>query len=506
MDNDDWDLSSIVRSCKATIFSDPSTICETPPQNLTTTVTPTTNFIVSPINTTTSCFGEFIFNQEISSVENTYTADNDWDLYSIVRSCKAATFTNSSTFCETPAQNLTTSVTTTTANSRASPINTTPCFADFTFNKENSFVSFTPLKPNDFLDLNKLRVDFNSITNIRTPTTTSIPITVTTTTSSLTTTGLSTHIAPNIITNTNTGVQVSNQNSTFFDFSTPIKQYPMQPNEFSEKYNFITKFNPTTSIPTPETTMSTSAISTPITTNHTTIIPITTTTTFTNPTTTISTHTTTPTHPQQPKPQSRIRSYYKCSSSNNCPARKHVEKSETEENTYVVTYRGKHNHRKPEVKQNSDNETSRNKPLEARLPVVGQAGSSQNFENLGSPHVAMVQFDQSESNNSQVLDGHSKLTNPKTKLIESQSHVIGEVGSSHNVQKVDSNNRMMLQRDEPERSNAPISSGELEIPYFETNFIGSYNDDDDILIPNMSIMSEDFLLDFNHLNGSSVLP
>ncbi|PNY17008.1 WRKY DNA-binding domain protein [Trifolium pratense] len=167
---------------------------------------------------------------------------------------------------------------------------------------------------------------------------------------------------------------------------------------------------------------------------------------------------------------------------------------------------GKHNHRKPEVKQNSDNETSRNKPLEARLPVVGQAGSSQNFENLGTPHVAMVQFDQSESNNSQVLDGHSKLTNPKTKLIESQSHVIGEVGSSHNVQKVDSNNRMMLQRDEPVRSNAPISSGELEIPYSETNFIGSYNDDDDILIPNMSIMSEDFLLDFNHFNGSSVLP
>jgi hypothetical protein len=220
-----------------------------------------------------------------------------------VRQCKVTTFTNPSTFCEIPPQNLATTVTTTATNSLLSPINITPsCFPDFTFNQENSAISFTQLKPNDSADLNKLRVSSNSITPIPTPTTTNTPITVTTTASALTTTTttFSTHITSNIITNINTNVHVSNQNSTFFNFSTPIKQNQMQPNEFTEKYSFITKFNHTTSIPTFATA--------PTTTNHTTINPITTATTFTNPTITIRTHTTTPaTHLPQQKPHSRIR-------------------------------------------------------------------------------------------------------------------------------------------------------------------------------------------------------
>jgi hypothetical protein len=300
MEND-WDISSIVRSCKATTFTNPSTICETPPQNLTTTTC--THSIIAPINTTPSCLEDFIFNRENSSITNTNTVDNDWDLSSIVRRCKVTTFTNPSTVCETPPQNLTTVVTTTATNSLVPLINTTPsCFPDFTFNQEKSPVSFTSHKSNDFADLNKLRVNFNSTTHIPTPTTASIPISVTNTTSSLTTTTFSTHITPNIITNINTNVHVSNQNPTFFNFSTPIKQNQMQPNEFTKKYSFITKFNPTT-----ETTIPTSA-TTPTITNHTATIPITTATTFTNPTITISTHTTTPaTHPPQQKPHSRIR-------------------------------------------------------------------------------------------------------------------------------------------------------------------------------------------------------
>ncbi|KAK2447884.1 putative WRKY transcription factor [Trifolium repens] len=147
----------------------------------------------------------------------------------------------------------------------------------------------------------------------------------------------------------------------------------------------------------------------------------------------------------QEKGSPHLRSYYKYSSFKDCPARKQVEKSETEENTYVVTYRGKHNHSKPEVKQNSDNGTSQNKLSEARLSIVGQAGSSQNSENLGYPIVVMVQFDQSENNNAQVIDGHSKITNPEIELNESQSHVVSEAGSSQNVQKLDSHNMMMLE-------------------------------------------------------------
>jgi hypothetical protein len=64
----------------------------------------------------------------------------------------------------------------------------------------------------------------------------------------------------------------------------------------------------------------------------------------------------------------------------------------------------------------------------------------------------------------------------------------------------------MLQRDEPQRSNAHIFPGELEISS-ETNFSGSFNDDDDdILISNISNLSEDFFLDFDHLNDDSILP
>jgi hypothetical protein len=45
----------------------------------------------------------------------------------------------------------------------------------------------------------------------------------------------------------------------------------------------------------------------------------------------------------------------------------------------------------------------------------------------------------------------------------------------------------------------------LEIPYSETDFIGISKDNDDILIPNMSAVLEDFLGDIIHLNGGSTL-
>jgi hypothetical protein len=123
---------------------------------------------------------------------------------------------------------------------------------------------------------------------------------------------------------------------------------------------------------------------------------------------------------------------------------------------------------------------------------------------LGYPNVVMVQFDQSESNNAQVIDGHSKITNPEIELNESQSHIVRKAGSSQNVKKFDSRNKMS-QQDEPERRNAQIFFGELKIPYSETDFIESSNNDDDILIPNMSAMVEDFLLDINLLNGGSII-
>jgi hypothetical protein len=59
MEND-WDLSSIVCRRNVTTFTNSSTFCKTSPQNLS-----TTNSIISLINTTPSCFEDFIFNQEI---------------------------------------------------------------------------------------------------------------------------------------------------------------------------------------------------------------------------------------------------------------------------------------------------------------------------------------------------------------------------------------------------------------------------------------------------------
>ncbi|KAK9724684.1 hypothetical protein RND81_05G092100 [Saponaria officinalis] len=46
------------------------------------------------------------------------------------------------------------------------------------------------------------------------------------------------------------------------------------------------------------------------------------------------------------------RNYYKCSSMKSCMARKHVERSATDSETYVVTYTGQHHHPRPTYKNN----------------------------------------------------------------------------------------------------------------------------------------------------------
>jgi len=90
-------------------------------------------------------------------------------------------------------------------------------------------------------------------------------------------------------------------------------------------------------------------------------------------------------------------------------------------------------------------------------------------------------------------------------LIESQLPASKD-GSSPNDGNLDSHNKMMQKFDEPETSNAQVFSDESKISYSETEFIGSSNDDDDILIPNITAMSEDLLMDFNHLNSGALFP
>ncbi|WJX89590.1 hypothetical protein P8452_71574 [Trifolium repens] len=112
--------------------------------------------------------------------------DGEWDLMSIVRSCKATTVTNPNNIFEmSPPQ---TPITITTTNNIIPTQNTTPSyFSDLTVIQNNNQVPVAPLKPTDFIDLEKLRINFNNNntlpihTTILPNPTTSSPISTTTT-------------------------------------------------------------------------------------------------------------------------------------------------------------------------------------------------------------------------------------------------------------------------------------------------------------------------------------
>jgi len=77
MDNDDWDLFSIMHICNINTFTTPATISETltPPQILTTT---TINNIISPQSTTPSCYDDFTFIQENNAISFAPLKPNDF--------------------------------------------------------------------------------------------------------------------------------------------------------------------------------------------------------------------------------------------------------------------------------------------------------------------------------------------------------------------------------------------------------------------------------------------
>ncbi|KAL5097518.1 hypothetical protein RYX36_001845 [Vicia faba] len=188
------------------------------------------------------------------------------------------------------------------------------------------------------------------------------------------------------------------------------------------------------------------------------------------------------------KGSSHPRSYYKCSSFNDCSARKLVEKSKTKENTYVVTYKGDHNHKEPERNHKSINRTSRKKSSKTRLSTAEVIGSSPNVRNIDSSNVVIAQSDQTENINTQIIPTKSKDLCPNVETFS-------------NIGKLDSPNLMMMQFDEPENT-VHAFTNESKITSSGTKSSGSCDDDDhDILIPNMRAMSEDILLDFNRLNG-----
>ncbi|EEC72879.1 hypothetical protein OsI_06657 [Oryza sativa Indica Group] len=78
------------------------------------------------------------------------------------------------------------------------------------------------------------------------------------------------------------------------------------------------------------------------------------------------------------------RGYYRCSSSKGCPARKQVERSRSDPNTFILTYTGEHNHSAP-THRNSLAGTTRNK-----LPSSSSASAASAQPQPPPPSVVVV--------------------------------------------------------------------------------------------------------------------
>ncbi|CAJ2648099.1 unnamed protein product [Trifolium pratense] len=227
------------------------------------------------------------------------------------------------------------------------PQNTTPSyFDDFTVIQENNSVFISPFRPTNFIDLEKFRFNFNSlqIATILNPNSTTITTLTTSIPTIIPTTTTFSPISDTIIPASSTTTLLTHIPTSHFDRAynhTSVSQQPPR------QHNQLPNLQPETS----------SRILPNI-------------------------------YPQQPKCKSRKRknykqvslvcqvkkenlsldqwvwrkygqkpvkgsphprNYYKCSTSNDCLARKLVEKSKIIENTYVVTYIGVHNHEKPLV-------------------------------------------------------------------------------------------------------------------------------------------------------------
>ncbi|CAL5184008.1 unnamed protein product [Lathyrus oleraceus] len=469
-------------------------------------------------------------------------ANVDWDLFAIVRSCKATSLTRSSTIFETSPHIHSTfetsphTLTTTTTNKIISLQNYTPSyFDDFTLSCENSPIPFSPLKSNDFLQIGTFIPNFNPtpITPVRIPTITSPNTTISdvvtpvTTTTSFMTPTLNTTI-PNstfalpTITNISTGINGINQYPTVFDFPIFVGQPQIKPNNNNQMvfpkpaaYIEITTahFDLAYNHPPVLHELQRERNQLPIQVSKTNfgIIPNTLSQhpkrkswkRKNNNTKILECHLSVEKIKEDPwtwrkygekiiKGSSHPRSYYKCSSFNDCSARKLVEKSKNKENTYVVTYKGQHNHKEPKCNHKSAIGTFRNKSSKRVLSTAKVVESSSNVRNTDA----------------QIFSTQSKVLNPENDLSKHHLLVSEEAASSSNVGNFNSSDAMMLQFDEPKSGNAQVFTCESTIPYSQTKSIGVCDDDDDndILIPNMRAMSEDILLEFNHLNGGKLFP
>lgn len=172
-----------------------------------------------------------------------------------------------------------------------------------------------------------------------------------------------------------------------------------------------------------------------------------------------------------------------------------------------MTYKGKHNHKEPKCNNRIVTGTSQNKSSKRVLSTSKAVESSSNIRSMGSPNVVMAHFNQTENINAQILSPQSKVLYPENELTTNDFLVSQETVSSSIVGNSRSSNVMKLQFHEPKSGDAQVFTCESTIPYSLTKSVGGCDDSDhDILIPNMRAMSEDILLDFNHLNGGRLFP
>ncbi|KAL9324018.1 hypothetical protein ACSQ67_008875 [Phaseolus vulgaris] len=303
----------------------------------------------------------------------------DWDLFAIVRSCKAATFT-----ATTNTENPPTMTSTTTSFSP----NTTSCLDVSQDNGSFSFPNLVQPTTNDFQELHQLLINFN-------PTNTTISSTIT------------------------SAVGI-NPNSTFSDAAGFIGQQHIQQ---AHHHHLVPAPTNHSSIGAPSTTgfdrfqhhhhhhphhQQQHQPQTPEQQQHKQNQPqlqAPQTSPVLSPTTQPQTPRSRKRKTQQKKMVCHVTAdnlsadswawrkygqkpikgspYPRCSSCKGCAARKQVERSTTEPNTFIVTYTGDHKHAKP-VHRNSLAGSTRTKPSPTSLPETHEAVSCIKIENACS--------------------------------------------------------------------------------------------------------------------------
>ncbi|KAK7380396.1 hypothetical protein VNO78_32906 [Psophocarpus tetragonolobus] len=99
------------------------------------------------------------------------------------------------------------------------------------------------------------------------------------------------------------------------------------------------------------------------------------------------------------------RNYYRCSSCKGCAARKQVERSTTEPNMFIVTYTGDHKHAKP-VHRNSLAGSTRIKPSTTRLPETHETGIKKENPNSSNSELSpMLSTSDTPENEETVATG-----------------------------------------------------------------------------------------------------